>query len=209
MEKELKYALSRRSYEKLALLCDPSRGKTQANTYFDDAHFSLRRKKAGLRIRIENGKRAFFTLKASISRTEAGAKEGWHERQEWENPLALSAALGVVAGKRKLSSLRSPLLKTLNKNFPDIPLASLKRLGTLETWRMPLAVDRFSGELDCWKVHGRTFYELEIETSSRTQCEAAVKKLFKDLHIPFKPRSTTKLAALFRFRRQSKVRTKK
>ena len=79
MERELKFGLTAREF---ALLRERARGRTrrQTNTYFDDAKHSLRKAGAGLRIRIEDGARAFLTFKCAVSGTERDARKGWHRR---------------------------------------------------------------------------------------------------------------------------------
>ncbi len=199
MEKELKFALSNRSYLKLLALCKSTKGKFQSNTYFDDSSRSLRRGKAGLRIRIENSQTAFLTLKAAVPETAKGTAIGWHQRQEWETELPKKKATAVLSGRQSIASLGNPPMKALQKLFPKLELKTLRAIGTLHTLRLHLPIGKFKGELDLWTVHDRTFYELEVEATDLSQALSAVKRLFKSHGIPLRPRTTTKLAALFRY----------
>lgn len=197
MEKELKFALTQSQYRKLKSLCT-KRVFEQTNVYFETPTRRLKREGAGLRVRIENSKRATLTLKMATAQTAKGTKRGWHSRQEWEAALPLSLALALTANRKRLTEVRSPVLTILGKMLPGVEVESLTVLGKLETARRPLRIGRYLGELDQWKVAGQTFYELEVEASDLAAAEKAVRDLFAAHKIPVRTRSQTKLATLFR-----------
>ncbi len=201
MEEELKFALSRSGYEKLLGTATGARDVHQVNSYFETSDRALRKAQAGLRVRIENGKKATITLKCAVATTEAGAKEGWHRRQEWESKLPFATAQALLAKRRRLSNLASPVMRALARHLSTIHPDRLHPIGSLQTWRRPIKVGRYAGELDRWQVGSHTFYELEIETRNRRGAEKAVRLLFKQLGIAVRPRATTKLSTFFRLTR--------
>jgi uncharacterized protein YjbK len=201
VEEELKFALSLRGYEKLLATATAFADFHQVNHYFETTDRALRKAKAGLRVRIENGRQATLTLKCAVASTAAGAKTGWHRRQEWESRLPLRAAQALTTGRRRLASVSSPVMKALARHLPAIEKDRLHPIGCLQTWRRPIRIGRYAGELDRWQVGDRVFYELEIETHNRRGAEKAVRSLFKQLKIPVRPRASTKLSTFFRLSR--------
>ncbi len=197
LEQELKYALTQKQYGKLLqfALGEP---KHQINVYFDDTRRSLKKAGAGLRIRIQKPDHAFLTLKHSPKGTPAKARAGWHERLEWEVRLPLPVARAVCRGRRAICSLRQGPIQALRKLLPSLDIQTVQPLGNLETWRSPIQIGRFRGDLDQWKVSDNLFYELEVETSQRQTADKAVRKLFSELGIAVKMRRTTKLQTFFK-----------
>lgn len=198
MEKELKFGLSKKSYDILFTLADTSAAKVQENTYFDTKDQSLRRLGAGLRVRVENSQSAFLTLKKDVAHTKQSARLGRHEREEWETKVTLKQAVLFSQKPNRLANSKGPLGSKLRSLLSVHELSQLKRVGTLHTLRVPLKIGRFCAELDLWTVHGRIFYELELEAKDLGLAEKALAQFLKKLKISARPRRTTKLAALFK-----------
>ncbi len=197
MEKELKFGLTKKAYDILFNLSDTSRAKVQENTYFDTADHALRREGSGLRVRVENSKKAFLTLKKNVASTEQKARAGRHERQEWETQISLKQALGFCQTPNRIAQSKAAPARKLRTFFESAELTHLRRVGTVHTLRVPLKMGRFEAELDLWTVHGKIFYELELESRNPDTAEKGVLAFFKKWGIAARPRRSTKLAALF------------
>lgn len=198
-EKELKYGLSKRDFEKLFAASKRRKTKTQINTYFDTSDQALRKIGAGLRVRIEDDKRAYLTLKCATPQTAASVKRGRHLRREWECRLELREAKRLRARKMRMGALKSPVHRRIEALIPGVA-ERVRVIGTVITRRSPIRLGPFHAELDAWRVGKRKFYELELETTALAQAEKTLREHFRSLGIRAKPRASTKLAAVFQSR---------
>ncbi len=196
LEAELKFGLSRTEFGKLLNVSKRRSKKKQLNTYFDTSDLGLKRRGAGLRVRIEDGKRAFLTLKCAVKNTEARAKRGRHERREWECRLPVGQARRLVTRRLELGTLSTPVHRHLDDLLKGAA-ARVRIVGTVRTERTLIRIGRFTGELDAWRVGSQKFYELEVETAALGAAEKAVRTRFSELGIQVRPRAGTKLAAVF------------
>lgn len=194
METEFKFALTKQEYALLKKLTDPRREKRQSNTYFDDEKMTLLKNKAGLRLRLENG-RAYLTLKQDSASTARKTGSGLHSRFEWETRLASKGASLLLKPSNEVT-------RVVAKRFGTETLGNLRPIGTLKTWRRPLPLGPYLAELDRWTVGKRIFYELELETNRPAQARQFLKVAFRQLGIQLRPRRTTKLATLIKLTKE-------
>ncbi len=204
MENELKFGLLPEHFHKLRRRAKGP-GRKQINAYFEAPGNTLKKRGIGLRIRLEDGKRAFLTVKAPSGEKH---KRGWHQRQEWESALPVSKAKALMAGRLEWASLKAAPISALRKIFPGLDFKSLRPLGQLKTDRFDLRIGAWLCELDRWSVGSHRFYELELETDHLAVAEKEVRRYLRELSIPVRPRSTTKLAILFKLQKRVKRKTR-
>jgi uncharacterized protein YjbK len=116
LEKELKYLLKKQDYEKLirALRKRTLATIKQTNFYFDNSDLSLRKKKIGLRIRLENNGKCTLTLKEP-AKVKTPSVPSLKVRHEWESPLKLSLSKEITNGQLSISSLKIKPISILKK----------------------------------------------------------------------------------------------
>ncbi len=196
IESELKYGLTREEY---VTLLRGHRGReirvqNQINYYFDDIHLNLRKRRIGLRIRLVNSRSALLTLKypKPSGRVKIRALK---VRAEFESRISAQAARRVLSGKLDILSLDAMPIRKLGRVFPLDRLCRLRPLGSIETRRHVLPLNRkFIMELDRSRMFGKFFYELEVETQRPAKADKAVHNLFWKFDIGYQPLRRSKLA---------------
>jgi uncharacterized protein YjbK len=115
-------------------------------------------------------------------------------RKEYEEHLPFRAAQDIVAGKRDIISLARTPIRVLKGLFSSDHLENIHSLGYLETVRtiahLPEGTEL---ELDRFRMFGREFFELEVETETPKAADQTVRALFHVLNIPCHPISKSKL----------------
>lgn len=195
LEKELKYFLDRDSY---SALIRATRNKVvgtvrQTNIYFDDSSLRLRKQKIGLRIRIQDEVTATLTLKEpSGIRSKKVPK--LKVRHEWESPIPLKTAKNLIKKKTSITSLSHTPIKMLKKRFPKEDLKKIGPLGSVKTLRTFVLAQRgVLLEIDKFKMFDKKFYELEVETHTPELADKVIREILKELHIPYRPITKSKL----------------
>ena len=206
LEKELKYFLDKEGY---SALIRATRSKVvgtvrQTNIYFDDSTLRLRKQKIGLRIRIQDGNKATLTLKEpSGIRSKKVPK--LKVRHEWESPIPLKTARNLIKRKTAIHALSHTPIKMLKKRFSKEELKRIGPLGSVKTIRtFALAQKGVLLEIDKFKMFNKKFYELEVETQSPEIADKVIKGLLKDLHIPYRPITKSKLGRFLDLWKKSK-----
>ncbi|NBX76223.1 MAG: CYTH domain-containing protein, partial [Proteobacteria bacterium] len=136
LEKELKYFLTKQDYDKLLRASRKDILKTlkQLNIYFDDNALRLRKKRIGLRVRIENQEKCTLTLKEP-SNIRSKKVPKLKVRHEWESALPLSLAKQVIKGKAPIGSLKRKPIEVLKHHFSDNQIKKIMPLGAVKTVR--------------------------------------------------------------------------
>ncbi|MGE3759362.1 MAG: CYTH domain-containing protein [Pseudobdellovibrionaceae bacterium] len=196
IEKELKYALTKRDYQRLMRACR-KKVRLQSehlNCYFDDPKLKLRKKKYGLRVRIVDDKKAFVTLKHP-ARAGKKAVRSLKVRKEYEVPVNYKTAKAIIKGKKPLMDLRNMPVRVLRSAFSKNALQRIQPLGTIRTLRTVVVANGGSLELeiDKFKLFGHSYYELEVETFRPKRADQIVRWLFKENNIPYHPITKSKL----------------
>lgn len=195
LEKELKYLLTKKDYDTLVRAC---RKKvvglvTQTNFYFDDSSLSLRSKRVGLRVRIENNKHCTLTVKEP-SNLRSKKVPKLKIRKEWESRLSLQAAKKLISGKVPIHSLKSKPIQILKTHLSWEQLIHISPLGSLKTTRTFVLADKSTLlEIDKFKMFKKKFYELEVETNHPSHTDKVVRTLFKKHGISYRPITKSKL----------------
>jgi uncharacterized protein YjbK len=208
IEIELKYTLSKTDYSILKKRLKPHYLETQAQTnyYFDTPNLTLRKKRIGLRIRKQNSKSAVVTLKFPKP-TTPNKISSLKVRYEFEEEIPLSVAKTILSKKRNLPSLICQPIKILKSKLSLSTLNQLESLGSLKTerilYRLPNGMIL---ELDKSQFLGKTFFEVEVETTSPKKADTHIQSFFKEIGVHYVPEKTSKLQ---RFLREWKSQHKK
>jgi uncharacterized protein YjbK len=195
LEKELKYELSKKDYLRLVKTLEPKVYKhlDLVNYYFDDPDLSLRKSKFGLRIRVVDGKKFFFTLKYPAKMPE-NFPRALKIRHEHEVPLPAKTAKSLLKGDKTIMDLNVAPVRILKKHFPKGSLSRVRPLGVIQTRRTVVPIKpKFELEIDSFKMFGKRFYELEVETSQPTKIDKQIRLLFKSHRIHYQPLTRSKL----------------
>lgn len=196
IEKELKYALTKREYQKLLKACRRrvQRQDHHLNCYFDDSKLRLRKQRYGLRVRIVNGKHAYITLKHP-ARPGKKTVRSLKVRKEYEEPIPYKTAKSVIKGKKRVADLRSIPIRILKHHISREAVQRVRPLGTIRTVRTLVRTNGGSIELeiDKFKLFGHTFYELEVETFRPKRADLVVRALFRQNRITYHPITKSKL----------------
>jgi uncharacterized protein YjbK len=195
LEKELKYFLTKRDYDKLLRNSRKRVLRTvkQVNVYFDDNNLRLRKKRIGLRVRIENEQKCTLTLKEP-SNIRSKKVPKLKVRHEWECSLPFLLAKQVVRGKTPIGSLKREPIEVLKHHFSPYQIEKLLPLGSVKTLRTFVPAEQgILLEIDRFKMFGRKFYELEVETQEPVLADQTVRQLLKKLKIPCRPITKSKL----------------
>lgn len=199
IEIELKYSLSKIEYLKLQKHLKPyfSDQKRQDNYYFDTPELLLKKNKIGLRIRLENSKKAIATIKFPKDNSKSKIK-ALKIRHEIENSINLSNAKLICRNRKSISSLNSKATLTLKKKISALSASQIICLGKLTNHRTVYQyAPQLTLELDRSNIFGKFFYELEIETLDPHATDRWVKALLKTLKIRVTPEETSKLQRFF------------
>lgn len=195
LEKELKYFLSKKDYERLikASRKQIERSVKQTNFYFDDKKLALRKKRIGLRVRIENNSTCTLTVKEP-SKLRSKKLPKLKIRKEWEVTLPLSLAKKLIRGKISISSLNTRPVQVLKQYFSKDYLETIQPLGAVKTVRtLVLAEKDTLLEIDKFKMFQQKFYELEVETENPVEADKVVRTLLKKHGIACRPITKSKL----------------
>jgi uncharacterized protein YjbK len=115
-------------------------------------------------------------------------------RHEFEEAIRMQSAKAIIKGKKKVIELKAQPIKVLKKAFPRNHLDLVYPLGAVETVRtiakLPKSIEI---ELDTFKMFGKRFYELEVETEKPKSADKAVRNLFRENKIPYHPITKSKL----------------
>jgi uncharacterized protein YjbK len=195
IEKELKYQLTKSQYDSLIKASQQFKSKTtkQINYYFDDSLLRLRKRKLGLRIRLEDHKKSTLTLKEPAKQKQSKLTK-LKVRYEWESPLSLTTAKSVIALKKPITSLNKKPIRVLKQHFAKKDLTGITLLGSIKTTRTLVYLSRdLVLEIDKYKMFDQRFYELEVESHFPEKADQGVRAFFKKHRIPCKPISQSKL----------------
>jgi len=195
VEKELKYYLTKTQYEKLIKSSGPDQIRTikQINYYFDDSLLRLRKRKLGLRIRLEDGQTGTLTLKEPVGKLHPKLRK-LKIRYEWESPISIATARSIIKHKKSIASLNKKPIRILKKHFSDKELSGLKTLGTIKTTRTLISLSKgLTIEIDKYKMFDQKFYELEVESHHPEEADRSVRIFLKKHRIPYRPISQSKL----------------
>lgn len=195
LEKELKYLLTKQGYAKLISVTRRHvREKIKhTNYYFDDPRLRLRKKKFGLRIRIQNGNKAFITLKEPAA-FPTGKVPSLKVRHEWETEIPLKTAKAILAGKKQMADLKIKPIQILKRRFNNASLDKIAVLGSVKTLRTVVVCrNRVELEIDKFKMFNKKFYELEVETEKPAFADRTVRLLLRRHRIPYHPITKSKL----------------
>jgi len=195
IEKELKYYLTKTQYEKLIKSSRPDQIRTikQINYYFDDSLLRLRKRKLGLRIRLEDGQIGTLTLKEPAGKLHPKLRK-LKIRYEWESPISIATARSVIKHKKPIASLNKKPIRILKKHFSDKELSGLKTLGNIKTTRTLICLSKdLTIEIDKYKMFNQKFYELEVESHYPEEADRHVRIFLKKHRIPYRPISQSKL----------------
>lgn len=194
-ETELKYSLSKTEYLKLQKHLKPwlTTKKRQDNYYFDTPDLFLKENRIGLRVRFENSKKAFSTIKFPKPNSKTQVK-ALKIRYEIENPISLVSAKLICRNKKTILSLNSKAILTLKQKIAKKNADRIVCLGKLRNLRTVYQYSpKHTLELDRSEFFGNIIYELEIETLNPRATDSWIKELLKQLGIRAKPESASKL----------------
>lgn len=194
-EIELKLTLRERDYHVLRHWFRAARAKSTAtaNTYFETPDEALRRRGAGLRLRLKARGPATLTLKFPVA--AKSVKAGVHRRGEFEKSVSRTVALPTTRGKRPIARL---LPRKLPFDLPEELRDALVPLGTLRLKRLHFNADGVEYALDCFRLPDKTVgYELEAEGDDLALARKRLRQIFRTFEIPWKPEKKTKLARFF------------
>ncbi|MFM8268763.1 MAG: CYTH domain-containing protein [Pseudomonadota bacterium] len=195
LEKELKYFLTKRDYERLVRSSRKEIIKLvkQVNIYFDDASLRLRKKRIGLRVRIENERNCTLNVKEP-SKIRSTKVPKLKVRHEWEVGLPFALAKKLIKGHVSISSLNKKPIQVLKEHFSEEELKKIVPLGSVKTSRTYVKTDRnILLEIDKFKMFEQKFYELEVETEEPVLADKVVRTLLKKQKIPYRPITKSKL----------------
>jgi len=195
LEKELKYFLNKTDYWTLRHSVSPhsDRKVSHINYYFDDPRLRLRAKRFGLRLRLVDGIQAVVTLKHPSGALES--LSALKIRKEYESTIPLKQAKLIVRGKIPITDLKIMPIRVLKKHFSMEQLKKLRPLGAIKTTRIFFKTpEGVEAELDRFRMFDKRFYELEVETNRPKTADKAIRKLFKQVKIPYLPNQKSKLA---------------
>lgn len=204
-ETELKYYLSSKDFRflKKHLARFPHDTQIQTNYYFDSKTLILKRQKIGLRIRISLPKKPIVTLKfPKKNRNKLSALKVRHEYEESISPLEAKAVLRGATNicELNVTPIRELQVKTENEN-----LNKIIKLGSIKTERTTYHYSNgMILELDKFTFFGKTFYELEVETSQPQKADKQIRELFRGLKIQYRPEEKSKLARFLKEWKQQK-----
>lgn len=196
LEKELKYYLDRKSYERLLKICGKKILKRdQLITYFfDDKKLNLRKNRFGFRLRTNGGRAATLTLKYPDKRASKGPA-GFKVRREFEVRIPLTKAKDVLKGKLPVYELKAAPIRVLKRHFRKDYLEKIRLLGAMKTRRTLARLDpNFRVEIDKYEFFGKRFYELELETDRPHEAADTVREWLKSHDIPYIPLVQSKLS---------------
>ena len=197
-EIEWKLALSRREYERLLRALGPGRGaEVSRNRYWETTDRWLRRSGAGLRLRTCRGKRPVLTFKFALAETSSTLRSGLHRRGEHECFLSAKTAAALRAGRRTPNELKNCVGRRAAEALRGRPLVVL---GDLELHRFRRPWNGLLLEVDRFLVGTTTRYEVEVECSDPTTAKRQLRTFFRDLRIPWRPRTKTKVSYLYQRR---------
>lgn len=195
IEKELKYSLTKSQYDSLIKASHQLKSKTtkQINYYFDDPLLRLRKRKLGLRIRLEDNQKSTLTLKEPAKQKQSKLTK-LKVRYEWESPLSLTTAKRVIALEKPISSINKKPIRVLKQHFSQKDLTRITLLGSIKTTRTLVYLKKgLTLEIDKYKMFDQRFYELEVESQFPEQADRGVRAFLKKHQIPCKPISQSKL----------------
>ncbi len=196
IERELKYRLTKSDYQKLLRAVRPFKAKKvrQHNYYFDDSHFTLRKNKLGLRIRILGNHRALLTLKRTLKQTRTTGLKAYKVRKEFETNLPFSAAKSIVQRRSAIQDVKAQPIRVLRRMISPKVRNNLRPIGKLSTDRKIVWVQKtLAFEIDRFQIFDKIFYEFEVETTRPTFADKAVREFLHDNHITYRPERTSKL----------------
>jgi len=195
LEKELKYYLDRKSYERLLRVCgkDILKQDKLVTYYFDDKKLSLRKRRFGFRLRTKDGKAATLTLKYPDKRASKGPV-GFKVRREFEERIPLAKARQVLEGVLPVYEIKAMPVRMLRRHFTLAYLERIKLLGAMKTRRTLAMHGDFKVEIDRYDIFGKRFYELELETNRPHEAADSVRAWLKENDIPFVPLLQSKLS---------------
>lgn len=195
LEKELKYSLTKSQYDSLIKASHKLHFKTtqQINYYFDDPLLRLRKRKLGLRIRLENNQKGTLTLKEPAKEKPTKLTK-LKVRYEWESPLSLTTAKSIIALKRPITSLNKKPIRVLKNHFSKKDLTGITLLGSIKTTRTLVYLSQgLVLEIDKYKMFNQKFYELEVESHFPEKADQGVRAFLKKHRVPCRPISQSKL----------------
>lgn len=179
VERELKMLLTKTEYESL-LAIGQTEPQLQINYYFYCEEMPA---DVMVRIRVKNGE-YLFCYKRLLS-----AQNGVNVCDEREKPIdALSAKRWIEHGVTE-----DEIKNLINVDMP----ATLKCLGSLNTYRAKFVLNGFNVELDKNEYLDVTDYELECECDDSAQLEELKAYLCDNYGVTFKP-SLPKSARFFK-----------
>lgn len=196
LEKELKYNLTRTGYLRLLKKFGTRNAKRHrlATHYFEHPKLLLRARGIGFRVRIANGTDAFLTLKHPPRRRKKGLA-AYRIRHEYEETIPLRDARALVSGRKRLPDLESMPIDILREIIPASSFDKLTVIGAMFMTRTKVRLDKGTLlEIDRYRIFGRNFYELEIETNKPKATDARVRTILAELKIPYEPSRQSKLA---------------
>ncbi len=197
LEKEFKLSVTAAQLSRLKTI--GTRGKTlrQANFYFDvKPNLPFAKHGIGIRIRLENG-RHILTVKLP-----ARGRKGMHVKEEHEVRLTARAARPFLRGTKCLAECKASPIRVLRKKAKGLPLGELVCLGGIGNVRTQRLVNGLALELDAFTIFGQKFFEAECETEHAARDERALKTLWRELKIPYRPEPLSKLARFLRASRK-------
>jgi len=196
LEKELKYYLDRKSYQRLLRACGKNILKQHqlVTYYFDDKKLSLRKRRFGFRLRTSGGKAATLTLKYPDKRAGKGPV-GFKVRREFEERIPLATARCLLKGTIPIYDVEAMPVRILRRHFSKVYLDKIRLLGAMKTRRTLATLNsHFKIEIDRYDIFGKRFYELELETNKPHEAAGEVKQWLKEHDIPFVPMLQSKLS---------------
>ena len=193
LEKEFKLSVTQAQLARLRKVGVRGRTLRQTNFYFDvKPSLPFAKHGIGIRIRVENGK-YILTVKFP-----ARGRKGMHVKEEHEMSLSARTAKSFLAGRKSLSDCSAKPIRVLRKKAKALPLDELVCLGGIRNVRTQRQVGELKLELDAFTIFGKKYYEAECETEHSTRDEKALKQLWRELKIPYRPGKISKLARFLR-----------
>lgn len=196
LEKELKYNLTRTGYLRLLKKFERRASKRLrlATHYFEHPKLLLRARGIGFRVRIADGTSAFLTLKHPPRRRQEGLA-AYRIRHEYEEEIPLQDARALISGRKHLLDLKSMPIDILREIVPHSSFDRLAIIGAMFMTRTKVRLDKSTLlEIDRYRIFGKNFYELEIETNKPKTTDARVRVVLAELKIPYEPSRQSKLA---------------